>query len=196
MSATKTAAKPSAQAIADAIHSVPPSGQAPDFAAPPRGLLPVDLHPLLDDLVEAHGVLAVKKKELSAAVQASRTAKSSYNEAIFDELQRPGGGDTASVVNREGQCAAAEEHARKVMKVAKRRVSQCHYLLTAAVAERRSELLTMVAPVAEQDAEDERAAAEALAAAQQRLAASRGVIRWISEAEPGALLKAKRPYRA
>jgi len=53
-----------------------------------------------------------------------------------------------------------------------------------------------VAPVAEQDAEDERAAAEALAAAQQRLAASRGVIRWISEAEPGALLKAKRPYRA
>ncbi len=189
---SKTIAKPTIDTIAAAVHNIPGPAAAIEFAVPPRDILPDALHPLVDELVDAHAVLAQAEVARAQAVQATRDAKTKYRADVFAAVRN--GADAAAVVNTEVAAQERYDHAREIKKAAVGRVSEAHYVLTEAVVEHRDEIMMVIAPVAEADAADERAAAAALADARNRLSAVRGVQQWLAQAEPGKK-NDKRPYR-
>ncbi len=187
---TKT--KPTIDTLAAAVHGIPGPAAAIEYAVPPRALIPDALHPLVDELEDAHKVLAQAEVARAQAVQATRDAKTRYRADVFAAVRN--GADAAAVVNTEATSAEHYEHIRQIKKAAERRVSDAHYALTVEVVAHRDEILSLIAPVAQADAADERAAAAALHDARTRLSAVRGVQRWLTEATPGKTVK--RPYRA
>lgn len=186
-----TATKPTIDTIAAAVHSVPAPAQAPEYAAPPRGILPESLHPLLDDLIDAHRVLAEAEAARARAVAATRAAKEKYRNDLFAAVRD--GSNVGEVVNTETAAADAYAHIREVKKHAEARTREAHFALTAAIVEHRDEITELVNKVLAADEADEVDALRQLADARHRLSASRGVMRWLTDAEPGK--NVKRPFR-
>lgn len=187
-----TITKPTIDTITAAVHGIPGPAAAIEYAVPPRAILPDALHPLVDELEDAHKVLAQAEMARAQAVQATRDAKAKYRSDLFDAVRN--GTSASEVVNTEVAAQEKYEHIRQIKKAAENRVAECHFVLTQAVVEHRDEIQSLIAPVAEADAADERAAAAALHDARTRLSAVRGVQRWLTEATPGKTVK--RPYRA
>lgn len=187
---TKT--KPSIDTIAAAVHSIPAPPQAPEYAAPPIGILPESLHELHADLSDAHRVLAEAEAARARAVAATRAAKEKYRNDLFAAVRD--GTNVGEVVNTEAAANDAYSHIREVKKAAEARCREAHFVLTQAVVEHRDEITELVNQVLVADQADEAEALRQLADARHRLSASRGVMRWLADAEPGKNLK--RPFRA
>ena len=185
-----TKIKPAAADISAAIAAIPSFGSAANYAAPPVPLVPEDLLPLRDELVDALEIVQAKEQAYTVAKAHVRSARDDYRAAVAREAT---GGPPA--VDEEQQRRSAETHARAVLKSAQGNAAAAHRRLTAACRERADEILATLEPDRGKATADAAEATAALAAARSTLSAVAGIRQWLT-ADFDSTKRAKAPFRA